>query len=155
MVSRELQTSCWLARSVSDNVTNLLYYYQVCVVAGYGDVGKGCAQSLRSFGARVLICEVDPIIALQAAMEGVYCYHKLHYYYIGNAIGYEVTTMEDAATRASIFVTATGCCNILRSAHFLAMKNDSILANIGHFDIEVDVAWLEKNCKKTTIKPQV
>ena len=63
--------------------------------------------------------------------------------------------MEDAATRASIFVTATGCCNILRSEHFLVMKNDSILANIGHFDIEVDVAWLEKNCKKTNIKPQV
>lgn len=123
------------------------------MVAGYGDVGKGCAQSLRSFGARVLVCEVDPIIALQAAMEGQY--PITNHYYIGNIVGYEVTTMEDAATRASIFVTATGCCNILRSEHFLAMRNDSILANIGHFDIEVDVAWLEKNCKKTNIKPQV
>ncbi|XP_003384578.1 PREDICTED: adenosylhomocysteinase B-like [Amphimedon queenslandica] len=118
--------------------TDIMLAGKVCVVAGYGDVGKGCAQSLRSFGARVLICEVDPIIALQAAMEG-----------------YEVTTMEDAATRASIFVTATGCMNILRSEHFMAMKDNSILANIGHFDIEVDVAWLETNAKKDTIKPQV
>lgn len=71
------------------------------------------------------------------------------------SLGYEVTTMEDAATRASIFVTATGCMNILRSEHFMAMKDNSILANIGHFDIEVDVAWLETNAKKDTIKPQV
>lgn len=118
--------------------TDIMLAGKVCVVAGYGDVGKGCAQSLRSFGARVLVCEVDPINALQAAMEG-----------------YEVTTMEDAAKRASVFVTATGCCNILRSEHFMEMQNDSILANIGHFDIEVDVAWLEKNGKKDTIKPQV
>ena len=69
--------------------------------------------------------------------------------------GYEVTTMEDAAKRASIFVTATGCCDVLRPEHFVEMKDDSILANIGHFDIEVDVAWLEANCKKVTIKPQV
>ena len=76
MVLKELQISCWPAKSGSNNVTILLYWYQVCVVAGYGDVGKGCAQSLRSFGARVLICEVDPIIALQAAMEGIYTlYH--------------------------------------------------------------------------------
>ena len=69
--------------------------------------------------------------------------------------GYEVTTMEDAAKRASIFVTATGCCDVLRPEHFVEMRDDSILANIGHFDIEVDVAWLETNCKKVTIKPQV
>ena len=126
----------------------------MCVVAGYGDVGKGCAQSLRSFGARVLICEVDPIIALQAAMEGKACLLFPSSYSV-LSLGYEVTTMEDAASRASIFVTATGCMNILRSEHFMAMKDNSILANIGHFDIEVDVAWLETNAKKDTIKPQV
>jgi adenosylhomocysteinase len=118
--------------------TDIMLAGKVCVVAGYGDVGKGCAQSLRSFGARVLVCEVDPINALQAAMEG-----------------YEVTTMEDGAKRASIFVTATGCVNVLRSEHFMEMRDDSILANIGHFDTEVDVAWLENNGKKQTIKPQV
>lgn len=69
--------------------------------------------------------------------------------------GYEVTTMEDAAARASIFVTATGCCDILKPEHFMAMKNNAICCNIGHFDCEVDVSWLEKNCKKDTIKPQV
>lgn len=118
--------------------TDIMLAGKVCVVAGYGDVGKGCAQSLRAFGARVLITEVDPINALQATMEG-----------------YEVTTMEDAAARASIFVTATGCCDILKPEHFMAMKNNAICCNIGHFDCEVDVSWLEKNCKKDTIKPQV
>jgi len=118
--------------------TDIMLAGKVCMVAGYGDVGKGCAQSLRAFGARVLIAEVDPINALQAAMEG-----------------FEVTTMDEAAKKASIFVTATGCCEILRPEHFLEMRDESICCNIGHFDCEVDVAWLEKNCKKTEIKPQV
>lgn len=118
--------------------TDIMLAGKVCVVAGYGDVGKGCAQSLRAFGARVLVTEVDPINALQASMEG-----------------YEVTTMEEAAERASVFVTATGCSKVLRPEHFMAMRNNSICCNIGHFDIEVDVAWLNANGKKTTIKPQV
>jgi len=112
---------------------------KVAVVAGYGDVGKGCCQALRNFGARVLVTEIDPINALQAAMEG-----------------YEVTTMEDACSEATIFVTTTGCRDIVRSEHFLKMKDDSIVCNIGHFDIEIDVAWLNTNAKeKVEIKPQV
>jgi len=107
-------------------------------VAGYGDVGKGSAQSLRAFGARVLITEIDPIIALQAAMEG-----------------YEVTTMDDACERASIFVTATGCANIITQQHFEKMRENAIICNIGHFDCELDLKWLEDNAKKVTIKPQV
>jgi adenosylhomocysteinase len=119
--------------------TDVMVAGKTVVVAGYGDVGKGCAQSLRGMGARVLITEIDPINALQAAMEG-----------------YEVTTMEDAAPRAQIFVTATGCCDVLRPEHFQVMQNDAILCNIGHFDIEIDVAWLTKNAKKhVNIKPQV
>jgi len=112
---------------------------KTCVVAGYGDVGKGSAQSLRAFGARVIVTEIDPINALQASMEG-----------------YEVTTMEEAASRASVFVTTTGCCDIIRGEHFMQMPDDAIVCNIGHFDCEVDVAWLEKNAvKKIEIKPQV
>src|SRR5687767_9782760 len=99
---------------------------KVVVVAGYGDVGKGCAHSLRSLGARVLITEIDPINALQAAMEG-----------------YQVLTMEEAAPQADIFVTTTGCCDIVRGEHMQVMKNDAIVCNIGHFDIEIDMAWLE------------
>jgi len=118
--------------------TDIMLAGKVCFVAGYGDVGKGCAQSLRAFGARVLVAEIDPINALQAAMEG-----------------YEVTTIDDAATRASLFVTATGCCEILKPEHFMKMKDNAICCNIGHFDCEVDVAWLESNCKKVEIKPQV
>jgi adenosylhomocysteinase len=112
----------------------------VAVVAGYGDVGKGCAQSLRGLGARVIITEIDPICALQAAMEG-----------------YQVTTMEEAAPQGDIFVTATGCMNVIRSEHMRAMKDQAILCNIGHFDCEIDVAWLEKNpeIKEVNIKPQV
>jgi len=119
--------------------TDVMIAGKVAVVAGYGDVGKGCAQSLRAFGARVLITEIDPINALQAAMEG-----------------YEVTTMEEAAKEANIFVTATGNNSIIRPEHFQVMKDDSIVCNIGHFDIEIDVAWLNANAKaKVEIKPQV
>jgi len=109
------------------------------VVAGYGDVGKGCAQALRAFGSRVLITEVDPINALQAAMEG-----------------YEVTTMDLAASEAQIFVTTTGCKGIITPAHFEEMKEDAIVCNIGHFDCEIDTAWLNANAaEKMNIKPQV
>lgn len=119
--------------------TDVMVAGKVAVVAGYGDVGKGCAQSLRAFGARVIITEIDPINALQAAMEG-----------------YEVTTMEEAVKEAMIFVTATGNHSILRPEHFTAMKDDAIVCNIGHFDCEIDVAWLNNNCKnKVEIKPQV
>ena len=120
--------------------TGVMFAGKVALVAGYGDVGKGCAQALRGLGARVLITEIDPINALQAAMEG-----------------YQVTTMEKAAPQADIFVTATGCMNVIRSEHLRAMKNQAILCNIGHFDCEIDVAWLEKNpeIKEVNIKPQV
>lgn len=119
--------------------TDIMLAGKVAVVAGYGDVGKGCAQSLRAFGARVLITEIDPIVALQAAMEG-----------------YEVTTMEEASKEGQIFVTATGCLDIITGDHFLNMRNDSIVCNIGHFDCEISVAWLEKNAvEKINIKPQV
>merc|ERR1712000_523475 len=108
-------------------------------VAGYGDVGKGSAQSLRGFGCRVIITEVDPINALQAAMEG-----------------YEVTTVEDCVERCNIFVTTTGCKDIITGKHFMMMKNDAIVCNIGHFDCEIQVKWLEENAKlKSNIKPQV
>lgn len=111
----------------------------MCCVAGYGDVGKGCAQALRGFGGRVLVSEIDPINALQAAMEG-----------------YEVTTVDEACREASIFVTTTGCKDIIQGRHFENMKDDSIVCNIGHFDCEVEVTWLEKNAKqKVNIKPQV
>ena len=92
------------------------------MVAGYGDVGKGSAQSLRGFGCRVIITEVDPINALQASMEG-----------------YEVTTVEDCVSKCNIFVTTTGCKDILTGKHFLRMKNDAIVCNIGHFDCEIQV----------------
>jgi adenosylhomocysteinase len=120
--------------------TGVMFAGKVAVVAGYGDVGKGCAQSLRGLGARVVITEIDPICALQAAMEG-----------------YQVTTMEEAAPLADIFVTATGCANIIRAEHMRVMKDQAILCNIGHFDCEIDVAWLEKNpeIKEVNIKPQV
>lgn len=112
---------------------------KVCVVAGYGDVGKGCAQSLRGFGGRVLVTEIDPICALQADMEG-----------------YEVVTMDEAAKIGKIFVTATGCKDIIKGHHFLEMPEDAIVCNIGHFDCEIQVAWLEKNhTEKVNIKPQV
>jgi len=119
--------------------TDIMLAGKVCVVAGYGDVGKGCAQSLRAFGARVIITEIDPINALQAAMEG-----------------YEVTTIDEAAKEGQIFVTSTGCKDIITGEHFLSMRDDSIVCNIGHFDCEIQMSWLEKNAKeKVNIKPQV
>ncbi len=120
--------------------TDIMLAGKTAVVAGYGDVGKGCAQSLRSYGARVLITEIDPICALQAAMEG-----------------YEVTTMDDACSRGSIFVTTTGCCDIISAEQMSRMPNDAIVCNIGHFDCEIDVAGLEAypGIKKTQIKPLV
>merc|ERR1711935_482301 len=119
--------------------TDVMIAGKVAVVAGYGDVGKGCAQALRAFGARVIITEIDPINALQAAMEG-----------------YEVATMDSAAPRAMIFVTTTGCSGIVTPAHFEVMKDDAIVCNIGHFDCEIDTAWLKANAKSVmNIKPQV
>jgi adenosylhomocysteinase len=130
--------------SLADGIkraTDVMIAGKVAVVAGYGDVGKGCAHSLRSYGARVLVTEIDPINALQAAMEG-----------------FEVTTMEEAAAQGNLFVTTTGCCDIIRGEHISVMKNDAIISNIGHFDIEIDVAWMEAQvkagkCKKINIKP--
>lgn len=128
--------------SLADGIkraTDVMLSGKVAFVAGYGDVGKGSAQSLRGFGARVIIAEVDPINALQAACEG-----------------YEVTTIEDCIDRIQIFVTTTGCKDIITGKHFERMRNDAIVCNIGHFDCEIDVKWLEENCaKKTNIKPQV
>ncbi|MES2561040.1 MAG: adenosylhomocysteinase [Bacteroidota bacterium] len=120
--------------------TDIMMAGKVAVVAGYGDVGKGSAESLRGAGARVLVTEIDPICALQAAMDG-----------------FEVVTMEEACTRANIFVTATGNVNIITDRHFKAMRDKSIVCNIGHFDNEIDMAWLNKNfgATKNTIKPQV
>lgn len=120
--------------------TDIMMAGKVAVVAGYGDVGKGSAESLRGAGARVLVTEIDPICALQAAMDG-----------------FEVVTMEEACTRANIFVTATGNVRIITDRHFKAMRDKSIVCNIGHFDNEIDMAWLNKNygSSKYTIKPQV
>src|SRR5580692_11352762 len=120
--------------------TGVMFAGKVAIVAGYGDVGKGCAQSLRGLGARVIITEVDPICALQAAMEG-----------------YQVTTMEEAAPQGDIFVTATGCCDVIRREHLDVMKNDVIVCNIGHFDSEIEIAYLKnrKDIKRVEIKPQV
>ena len=113
---------------------------KVVVVCGYGDVGKGCAHSMRGYGARVLVTEIDPICALQAAMEG-----------------FEVTTLEDAVAKGDIFVTATGCYHVITGAHMEQMKNETIVCNIGHFDNEIDMGYLENTaaCRKTSIKPQV
>ena len=120
--------------------TDTMVAGKTIVVCGYGDVGKGCAQSMRGFGARVLVTEIDPICALQAAMEG-----------------YEVTTMEEAAPIADIFVTATGNYHVISGENMLAMKNEAIVCNIGHFDNEIDMNFLETNpaCKRFNIKPQV
>ena len=113
---------------------------KVAVVCGYGDVGKGCAQSLRGQGARVIITEIDPINALQAAMEG-----------------YEVTTIEDTLGRGDIYVTTTGNVDIITLEHMLRMKDQAIVCNIGHFDNEIQVEPLNerKDIKRTNIKPQV
>ena len=114
--------------SLADGIkraTDVMIAGKVAVVAGYGDVGKGCAHSLRSYGARVIVTEIDPINALQAAMEG-----------------FEVTTMEEAAARGNIFVTTTGNRDIITGDHMKAMPHDAIVCNIGHFDLEIDMAWL-------------
>ncbi|NMC63001.1 MAG: adenosylhomocysteinase, partial [SAR324 cluster bacterium] len=129
--------------SLSDGIkraTGVMVAGKVVVIAGYGDVGKGCAQAMRGLGARVLITEIDPIIALQASMEG-----------------YPVVTMEEAAPLGDIFVTATGNMKIITDRHFLAMKDQAILCNIGHFDHEIDMAWLENNpeVREYQVKPQV
>ncbi|KXL45862.1 MAG: hypothetical protein FE78DRAFT_90060 [Acidomyces sp. 'richmondensis'] len=119
--------------------TDVMIAGKIAVVAGYGDVGKGCATALQSMGARVLVTEIDPINALQAAMAG-----------------YQVTTMDDAASQGQIFVTTTGCRDIIVGRHFEVMREDAIVCNIGHFDIEIDVAWLKKTAKEVvSIKPQV
>ncbi len=129
--------------SLADGIkraTDVMIAGKVVVVAGYGDVGKGSAHSMRSLGARVLITEIDPICALQAAMEG-----------------FEVTTMELAAPVGDVFVTATGCMDVITEKHFVQMKDEAILCNIGHFDSEIKIAWLEKSpgVKEINIKPQV
>ena len=120
--------------------TDIMVAGKVVVVAGFGDVGKGCASSARGLGARVMVTEVDPICALQAAMEG-----------------YEVVTMDDAAKVGDIFVTATGCCDVITGEHMRSMKDEAIVCNIGHFDSEIQVSWLEKNpeVREENVKPQV
>lgn len=118
--------------------TDVMIAGKVACVAGYGDVGKGSVQSLKGLGAKVIVTEIDPICALQASMEG-----------------YEVVTMEEACKRADIFVTATGCCDIIKQEHFEQMKDGAIVCNIGHFDIEIDMDWLNKNSEILEIKPQV
>lgn len=129
--------------SLADGIkraTDVMVAGKVVVVVGYGDVGKGCAQSMRGFGARVVVTEVDPICALQAAMEG-----------------YEVTTMDDAAARGDIFVTCTGNYHVVTGQHMEAMKDEAILCNIGHFDSEIEMVYLEKTpgCVRKEVKPQV
>jgi adenosylhomocysteinase len=129
--------------SLADGIkraTDIMMAGKTVVVAGYGDVGKGCAQSMKGFGARVMITEIDPICALQAAMEG-----------------YQVVTMDEAAPVADIFVTATGCKSVVTKEHMAAMKDEAIVCNIGHFDSEIEIARLESDPAITeiNIKPQV
>jgi adenosylhomocysteinase len=123
-----------------NRATDVLIGGKVAVVAGYGDVGKGCAESLRGQGARVIVTEVDPICALQAAMDG-----------------YQVARLEDVVSTADIFVTATGCFDVITAEHMAAMKDKAIVGNIGHFDNEIDMTGLAKvpGVTKTEIKPQV
>ena len=126
--------------SLADGIkraTDIMIAGKVVVIAGYGDVGKGCAHSMRGFGARVLVTEIDPICALQAAMEG-----------------YRVVTMDYAKDKADIFVTATGNYHVITHDHMVAMKNEAIVCNIGHFDSEIDVASMRKY-RWDNIKPQV
>ena len=120
--------------------TDVMVAGKVAVVCGYGDVGKGCAHSLQRYGARVIVTEIDPINALQASMEG-----------------FQVTTMEEAASIGNIFVTATGNRDVIGGEHMSAMPNDAVVCNIGHFDLEIDVAWLnnQPGISKETVKPQV
>ncbi len=129
--------------SLADGIkraTDVMVAGKVVVICGYGDVGKGCAQSMRGLGARVLITEIDPICALQAVMEG-----------------YEVITMEDAARVGDIFITATGNCDVITGEQMEQMRNEAIICNIGHFDSEIQTSYLEDTpeCEMTNIKPQV
>jgi len=120
--------------------TDIMIAGKTVLIAGYGDVGKGCAHSMKSHGARVLITEIDPINALQAAMEG-----------------YQVVRVEDVIHEAHIFVTTTGCCDIISADHMTKMRDQALVCNIGHFDVEIDVAGLKaiKGIKHINIKPQV
>jgi adenosylhomocysteinase len=129
--------------SLTDGIkraTDVMIAGKVAVVAGYGDVGKGCAQAMKGLGARVIVTEIDPICALQASMEG-----------------FEVKPMSEAVLEGNIFVTTTGCCDIIMASHMEQMQDDAIVCNIGHFDIEIDVAGLKSipgiSCEN--IKPQV
>ncbi|MDQ7834137.1 MAG: adenosylhomocysteinase [Humidesulfovibrio sp.] len=129
--------------SLADGIkraTDVMIAGKISVVVGYGDVGKGCAQSMRGFGSRVIVTEIDPICALQAAMEG-----------------YEVLPMDKACELGDIFITATGNYHVVNSKHMLKMKDEAILCNIGHFDSEIEMSFLENNpkCTKLEIKPQV
>ena len=129
--------------SLADGIkraTDIMVAGKTIVVCGYGDVGKGSAQSMKAFGARVIVTEIDPICALQAAMEG-----------------YEVKILEDVVSYADIFITATGCCNVITGKNMEKMRDEAIVCNVGHFDSEIDIQYLEKNkfCKKVNIKPQV
>jgi adenosylhomocysteinase len=129
--------------SLADGIkraTDIMIAGKTVVIAGYGDVGKGCAQSMRGFGARVLVTEIDPICALQAAMEG-----------------YEVVTMDEAVKIGDIFVTATGCMSVITKEHMMAMKDEAIVCNIGHFDSEIEVGRLadDPKIKEINVKPQV
>jgi len=118
--------------------TDIMMAGKVAVVAGYGDVGKGSASSLASAGCRVIVTEIDPICALQAAMDG-----------------FEVMNINDAVCEGDIIVTATGNCDVIEGKHFGWMKDNAIVCNIGHFDNEIDVSWLQNNAERTQIKPQV
>ena len=123
-----------------NRATDVLIGGKVAVVLGYGDVGKGCAESLRGQGARVIVTEVDPICALQAAMDG-----------------YQVATLEDVVETADIFITATGYKDVITAEHMARMKHQAIVGNIGHFDNEIDMAGLARSAgvRRNTIKPQV
>lgn len=118
--------------------TDVMIAGKVCVVAGYGDVGKGCAQSFKGLGGRVVVTEIDPICALQASMEG-----------------YQVMNMNDAAKLGDIFVTTTGCCDVITDKHLDSMRDEAIVCNIGHFDSEINVKHLHDTCTEINIKPQV
>ena len=129
--------------SLADGIkraTDIMVAGKAVVICGYGDVGKGCAQSMRGFGARVIVSEIDPICALQAAMEG-----------------YEVVALDDVLAKGDIFITATGCCDVITGKQMEKMKNEAIVCNIGHFDSEIDIHYLENTpgCKRMQIKPQV
>ncbi|MCP3900430.1 MAG: adenosylhomocysteinase [Desulfobacteraceae bacterium] len=129
--------------SLADGIkraTDIMIAGKTVVIAGYGDVGKGCAEAMKNFGAKVLVTEIDPICALQASMNGI-----------------EVVTMDQAASLGDIFVTATGNLHVIKGEHFEKMKDESIVCNIGHFDNEIEMSYLENNSKitKLNIKPQV